>query len=346
MSEQQYKEDILSKDQINGIQKAALLMIALDIETAAAVLKYLDPEQVEKISAEITRVKNIPSKVVDSIMQDFYDMVTAREYVLEGGLEYAQAILEKSFGMNKAIEIVDKVKSLTTLKGFDVLKKADSVQLVSFLNKEHPQTIALILSHLNPDQTAEALKELPPDLRADVAYRIATLGKVSPQTLKQIEKVVDEMAGTTLSQSVSKIGGSKSLANILNRLNVNLTKEILEQIEINDPDVATEVKRLMFMFEDIVNIQDKDIQKILKEVDRKDLALALKVADENLRNKIFSNMSERAADLLKEELQYMGMVKLKEVEAAQSKIIDIVKSLEESGEISLNMRGSKEDVYV
>lgn len=346
MSEQQYKEDILSKDQINGIQKAALLMIALDIETAAAVLKYLDPEQVEKISAEITRVKNIPSKVVDSIMQDFYDMVTAREYVLEGGLEYAQAILEKSFGMNKAIEIVDKVKSLTTLKGFDVLKKADSVQLVSFLNKEHPQTIALILSHLNPDQTAEALKELPPELRADVAYRIATLGKVSPQTLKQIEKVVDEMAGTTLSQSVSKIGGSKSLANILNRLNVNLTKEILEQIEINDPDVATEVKRLMFMFEDIVNIQDKDIQKILKEVDRKDLALALKVADENLRNKIFSNMSERAADLLKEELQYMGMVKLKEVEAAQSKIIDIVKSLEESGEISLNMRGSKEDVYV
>lgn len=346
MSEQQYKEDILSKDQINGIQKAALLMIALDIETAAAVLKYLDPEQVEKISAEITRVKNIPSKVVDSIMQDFYDMVTAREYVLEGGLEYAQAILEKSFGMNKAIEIVDKVKSITTLKGFDVLKKADSVQLVSFLNKEHPQTIALILSHLNPDQTAEALKELPPELRADVAYRIATLGKVSPQTLKQIEKVVDEMAGTTLSQSVSKIGGSKSLANILNRLNVNLTKEILEQIEINDPDVATEVKRLMFMFEDIVNIQDKDIQKILKEVDRKDLALALKVADENLRNKIFSNMSERAADLLKEELQYMGMVKLKEVEAAQAKIIDIVKSLEESGEISLNVRGSKEDVYV
>lgn len=346
MSEQLHKEDILSKEQINGIQKAALLMIALDIETAAAVLKYLDPEQVEKISAEITRVKNIPSKVVDSIMQDFYDMITAREYVLEGGLEYAQAILEKSFGMNKAIEIVDKVKSITTLKGFDVLKKADSVQLVSFLNKEHPQTIALILSHLNPEQTAEALKELPAELRADVAYRIATLGKVSPQTLKQIEKVVDEMAGTTLSQSVSKIGGSKSLANILNRLNINLTKEILEQIEINDPDVATEVKRLMFMFEDIVNIQDKDIQKILKEVDRKDLALALKVADETLRNKIFSNMSERAADLLKEELQYMGMVKLKEVEAAQSKIIDIIKSLEESGEISLNMRGSKEDVYV
>lgn len=346
MNDQLTKDEILSKDQINGLQKAALLMIALDIETAASVLKYLDPEQVEKISAEITKVKNIPSKVVDSIMQDFYDMVTAREYVLEGGLEYAQAILEKSFGMNKAIEIVDKVKSLTTLKGFDVLKKADSVQLVSFLNKEHPQTIALILAHLNPDQTAEALRELSPELRADVAYRIATLGKVSPQTLKQIEKVVDEMAGTTLSQSVSKIGGSKSLANILNRLNINVTKEILEQIEINDPDVATEVKRLMFMFEDIINIQDKDIQKILKEVDRKDLALALKVADESLRNKIFSNMSERAADLLKEELQYMGMVKLKEVEAAQSKIIDIIKSLEESGEISLNMRGNKEDVYV
>jgi flagellar motor switch protein FliG len=346
MSEQQLKEEIHSKEQINGIQKAALLMIALDVETAASVFKYLDAEQVEKISVEISRVKNIPSKVVDSVMQDFYEMVTAREYVLEGGLEYAQAVLEKSFGPSKAMEIIEKVKSVTTLKGFDVLKKADSVQLISFLNKEHPQTIALILAHLNPDQTAEALRELPQELRADVAYRIATLGKVSPQTLKQIEKVVDEMAGTTLSQSVSKIGGLKSLANILNRLNVNQTKEIMEQIEIIDPDIAAEVKRLMFMFEDIMNLQDKDIQKILKEVDRKDLALALKTADQNLRNKIFSNMSERAADLLKEELQYMGMVKLKEVEAAQAKIIDIIKSLEESGEISLNMRGSKEDIYV
>jgi flagellar motor switch protein FliG len=333
-------------EEISGAQKAALLLIALNVETAAEVFKFLDSTEVELISTEISKVKNIPSQVVDMVMTEFYAMVTAREYVLEGGLEYAQALLEKSFGANKAVEIIEKVKTLTTLKGFDVLKKADSTQLVNFLNKEHPQTIALILSHLNPVQTAGFLTELPEPQRSDVVFRIATLGKVSPQTLKQIEKVVDEMAGFSMSQSLSKIGGTKSLADILNKTNVSLSKEILEKLEQQDPEVSLEVKRLMFLFDDIVHIQDKDIQKILREVDRKDLALALKVVDEKLKNKIFSNMSERAADLLKEELQYMGMVKLKEVETAQAKIIDVVKSLEENGEIALNMRGNAEEVYV
>ncbi|HRI45509.1 MAG: flagellar motor switch protein FliG [Ignavibacteriaceae bacterium] len=342
---QQSGKELRASD-ISGIQKAALLMIALNVETASQVLKFLDPADIELISAEITRVKNTPSHIVDGVMLDFYGMVTAREYVLEGGLDYAQAVLEKSFGLPKAMEIIEKVKNLTTVKGFDVLKKADSTQLVNFLNKEHPQTIALILSHLNPEQTANAIKELPDNIRSDVAYRIATLGKVSPQTLKQIEKVVDEMAGFSMSQSISKVGGTKSLAAILNKTNVNMGKEILDQIEQKDPDVAMEIKRLMFLFEDIVKIQDKDIQRLLKEVDRKDIALALKVADEKLRDKIFGNMSERAADLLKEELQYMGMVKLKEVEGAQARIIDILKNLEESGEISLNLRGSQEEVYV
>lgn len=331
---------------ITGAQKAALLMIALNVETASEVFKYLDSTEVELISTEITKVKNIPSQVVDQIMNEFYAMITAREYVLEGGLEYAQALLEKSFGPSKAIEIIEKVKTLTTLKGFDVLKKADSTQLINFLNKEHPQTIALILSHLNPNQTASALRELPEALRNDVALRIATLGKISPQTLKQIEKVVDEMAGVSLSQSLSKIGGTKSLANILNKTSVSLSKEILESIEAQQPEVAMEIKRLMFLFDDIIHIQDKDIQRILREVDRKDLALALKVVDDKLKEKIFSNMSERAADLLKEELQYMGMVKLKEVESAQARIIDVIKAIEETGEITINMRGSAEEVYV
>jgi flagellar motor switch protein FliG len=304
------KKELSTKD-LTGIQKSALLMIALDVETASQVLKYMDPLDVELISAEITKVKNIPSQFVDTVMGDYHNLIIAREYMLEGGLEYAQKVLEKSFGLPKAVEIIEKVKSLTTLKGFDVLKKADSSQLVSFLNKEHPQTIALILSHLNPDQTANALKELPDDLRADVAYRIATLGKISPQTLKQIETVVDDLAGFSINQSVSKIGGTKSLATILNRTNVSVSKEILAQIEQIDPDVSLEIKRLMFLFDDIINIQNKDIQRVMKEVDRRDLALALKIADEKLRDKIFSNMSERAAELLKEELQFMGPVKLK-----------------------------------
>lgn len=337
------------KDQyqdLKGLQKAALLMIALDVDTASQVLKYIDPMDVEMISAEITKVKNIQSNVAQNVIKDFHNLIVAREYMLEGGLEYAQRVLEKSFGMNKALEIIEKVRNLTTLKGFDVLKKADSSQLVGFLNKEHPQTIALILSHLNPEQTANALKELPDDLRAEVAYRIATLGKISPQTLKQIEKVVDDLAGFSMNQSVSKIGGTKSLATILNRTNVSVSKEILNKIEEIDGDVATEIKRLMFLFDDIIHIQNKDIQRIMKEVDRRDLALSLKIADDKLRDKIFGNMSERAAELLKEELQFMGPIKLKEVEAAQARIVDIVKRLEETEEITLNLRGGGEEVYV
>jgi len=340
------QSNILQKSNLNGAQKAAILLIALDVDTAAQVFQYLDTNEVEQISAEITKVRNTASGTVDLVLEEFYNMVTAREYVLEGGLEYAQAVLEKSFGVSKAQSIIEKVQNLTTLRGFDVLKKADSTQLVNFLNKEHPQTIALILSHLSPDQTAAALRELPEPLRVEVAYRIATLGKIAPQTLKRIEKVVDEMAGLTISQSMSKIGGTKSLAQILNRSSVSLSKELLEKISEKDENVAFEIKRLMFMFDDLIQIQDKDLQKILREVDKKDLVLSLKIADEKLKAKIFSNMSERAATLLKEELQYMGMVKLKEVESAQANIIDVVKRLEEDGEISLNMRGSREEVYV
>ncbi|MFO7445013.1 MAG: flagellar motor switch protein FliG [Ignavibacteriaceae bacterium] len=340
------KDIKVSMEDLTGAQKAALLMIALDVDTASEVFKNLDAAEVETISAEISKVRNIPATTVNSVMEDFYNMITAREYVLEGGIDYAQAVLEKSFGLNKAVEIIEKVKDLTTLRGFDVLKKADSTQLINFLNKEHPQTIALILSNLDPGQTASALKELPENVRTDVVFRIATLGKVSPQTLKQVEKVVDEMAGFTMSQALSKIGGTKSLATILNRTPLSVSKDILDKLSQKDPEVATEVKRLMFLFEDIVQFQDKDMQKILRGIDRKDLALALKIADDKLKNKIFSNMSERAADLLKEELQYMGMVKLKEVEAAQARIIDSIKVLEESGEISLNIRGTKDEVYV
>ena len=331
---------------LNGLQKSALLMIALDVDSSAEVFKNLDPEDIEAISAEISQVKNTSSQTLDGVMSEFYNMVKAREYVLEGGIDYAKAILEKSFGMNKAVEIIEKVKSITTLKGFDILKKADSTQLVNFLVKEHPQTIALILTHLSPDQTANAIQELPLDLRADVALRIATLGKVSPHTLRKIEKVVDDMAGLTMSQTIGKIGGTKSLATILNRTKVSLSKEIMDELMDKDPEVAAEIKRLMFLFEDLINLQDKDIQKILREIDRKDLTLALKTSDEELANKIFSNMSERATELLKEELQYMGMVKLKEVEAAQARIIDIVKQLEEAGDISLNIQGGSEEVYV
>jgi flagellar motor switch protein FliG len=293
------KNKTISKNDLNGIQKSALLLIALNVETASQVFKYLEPSDVESISAEISKVKNIPSQVVEQVIDDYHDLVTAREYVLEGGIDFAQQVLEKSFGLSKAMEVIDKVKNLTTLHGFDVLKKADSTQLVNFLSKEHPQTIALILSHLNPDQTAQALVELSEELRTEVVYRIATLGKISPQTLTQIEKVVDELAGFSINQTMGQLGGTKSVANILNRINISMNKEIISSIEDKDEDVGLEIKRLMFLFDDIIHLQDRDVQRILKEIDRKDLALSLKVVDDRVQEKIFSNMSERAADLLK-----------------------------------------------
>lgn len=339
------KEQQTSAKDLTGIQKSALTLVALNVDAASQIFKYLDPVDVEAISAEISRVKNIAPAVVDEVLDDYSEMVTAQQYVVEGGIEYAQEVLEKSFGMARAVEIIDKVKAITTLHGFDVLKKADSTQLVNFLSKEHPQTIALIMSHLNPEQTAEAIKEMPDELRTEVVYRIATLGKISPQTLKQIEHVVDDLAGLSINQQMSKIGGTKSVATILNRTSVSLSKEIIASIEERDDDVAAEIKRLMFIFDDIVQLQDKDIQRIMKEVDRKDLGYALKITDDAVKDKIFSNMSERAADLLKEELQFMGPVRLKEVEAAQARVVDVIKQLEEQEEITINMRGS-EEVYV
>lgn len=344
---EQIKNPQVTKNDLNGIQKAALLLIALNVETASQVFKYLEPNDVEAISAEISKVKNIPSHVVEQVIDDYHDLVTAREYVLEGGIDYAQQVLEKSFGLSKAMEVIDKVKNLTTLHGFDVLKKADSTQLVNFLNKEHPQTIALILSHLSPDQTSQALVELPEDVRTDVVYRIATLGKIAPQTLTQIEKVVDELAGFSINQTMGQLGGTKSVANILNRINISMNKEIIAAIEDKDEEVGLEIKRLMFLFDDIIHLQDRDVQRILKEIDRKDLGLALKVAEDRVQEKVFSNMSERAADLLKEELQFMGPVKLKEVEAAQGRIVDRIKILEEQDEITISFRGGgSEEVYV
>lgn len=271
--------------------------------------------------------------------------MTAQSFMIEGGLEYAQALLEKSYGYEKAKEIVEKIRVLTSVRGFSILKKADPQQLANFLTKEHPQTIALILSHLPPDLVAEVLSEFNEQLRVDVVYRIAKLGKVSPQLLQEVEHVVDQIAEQTLSQNLATAGGAQLVANILNKSNATIAKSLLETIEERDYGLSLEIKRLMFLFEDIVTLDDRSIQRVLRDVDKRDLALALKVADEKVKEKIFKNMSERAAAVVKEELEFMGPVKLKEVEAAQMRIVDIIKRLEEQEEIVIGGRG-REDIFV
>lgn len=327
-------------------QKAALLLLSLDVETATRVMKYLTQDEIEALTIEITNIKGISSEKVDPVVDEYHQLVRAQEYMVQGGIDYAQRLLERSLGFTKATDVIEKVKLLTQVKGFAMLKKADSEQLANFLQKEHPQTTAFILSNLSADQTATVLAEFDEELRNDVSFRMATLGKVSPTLMAQMEGVLNNVAESEISQNMSVMGGAKLLASILNRCNTATAKMILEHIDQKESQLAGEIKRLMFLFDDLVYIEDRGIQRILREVDKNDLALSLKVADEKLKDKIFNNMSERAKELLKEELSYLGPVRLKEVESAQTRVVEIVKQLEDQGEIVVAGRGGLEEVFV
>jgi flagellar motor switch protein FliG len=339
------KTETLQNRTLSNKQKAAILVMSLDVETATRLMRGLSQEEIENLTIEITNMRGAHSHQLDDVNDEFHNLIKAQEYMIQGGIEQARKLLEGSLGPAKAKDVMDKVKSMTNITGFGMLKKADAQQLAGFLQKEHPQTIALVLSNLTMDQTAKVLNELTDELRNEVVIRMATLGKVSPSLVGEIEEVLTNVAEAEISQNMSSLGGTKSVANVLNKINTVTAKTILEFIDHRDTSLALEIKRLMFLFEDLLYVDDRSIQRILREVDKKDLALSLKVADEQLKEKILKNMSERAQDMLKEELQFMGPVRLKEVESAQTRIVLIVKQLEENGEIVLAGRGA-EDVIV
>ncbi|HUN65414.1 MAG TPA: flagellar motor switch protein FliG [Bacteroidota bacterium] len=332
--------------QLTKRQKGALLLLSLDLDTATKLMKDLSQEEVEQVAFEISNIKDVPTDLVEDVFNEYIDQIGSAPFLVQGGPLEAKKLIERSLGSPKASEVIEKVKNIANGTGFDKLRKADNRQLATFLQKEHPQTIALILSYLSPEKAAQVIAELPSDNRNDITLRMATLGKVSPTLLAEMGKIVDAIAASEITQELCDLGGSKSVATVLNSCDPTIAKDILEHIGQKNPDLATEIKRLMFVFDDIINIDDRGIQRVLREVDKKDLAISLKVVDEPLKDKIFANMSERARDLLKEELQYMGPLRLKEVEAAQQRIIDIVKQLEEQGEIVISGRGGKEEVVV
>jgi len=339
-------KDQLKSDRLTNRQKAALLMVSLDVKTAARIMHTLSQQEMERVTVEIANLKGVSSKVIDQVVDEFSQLITAQEYMVQGGIDHAQKLLQQALGESKAAEMIERIKMMTHVKGFAMLKEADPGQLMSFLQKEHPQTIALILSNLSPGVAVQWLTELPDDIRNDVALRMATLGKVSPALIAEMEEVLESITQSEISQNVSSMGGAKAVAIILNKFPTTTSKAVMEHIEDKEPSLAEEIKRLMFLFEDIISIDDRGIQRLLREVDKKDLALSLKVADDKLKQKIYSNMSERAQELLKEELMYMGPVRLKEVEAAQQRIIEIVKQLEESGDVIVAGRGGTEEVVV
>jgi len=327
-------------------QKAAALILSLDVETATKVLRHFSQAEVETLMLEVTNLKGMQQPQMEDVVEEFEQLVKSGSRAVGGGPEHAKLLLEKSLGPGKAAEIADRIRARSPEQSFGVLKKADARQVANFLVKEHPQTVALILTNLSPEQTGAVLNELSEELRNDIVYRIATLGKVSPALLAEMEQVVEAMSLTEVGQPLTASGGARSVAAILNAVPGPSGKAVLGHLESIDPQLAGDVKRLMFTFEDMLAIDDRGIQRVLREVDKKDLALSLKIASDAMKEKIFGNMSERARDLLKEELGYLGPVRLKEVEAAQGRIVDVVKQLEEQGEIVMSKQGGSEDVVV
>ena len=326
-------EDTASQEmELSGLEKAAILMISLGSEASAYIYKNLAEEEIENITKQIVSLKNVTSDTIDFVLNEFHQMIMAQQYIKSGGVSYAQEVLEEAMGTEKALEMIRKVQRLMKVRGFNVLKDVEPDQLLTFIQKEHPQTIAFVLTQLSATQASEILANLDPELQVDVVRRLADMDRVTPDTVSAVERVLETRIDM-ISGTVASLGGLRSVAEILNMLGVSTTQKILGDITEQDYELATNIKNLMFTFEDIIQLDNNSIQKVLKEVENKELTLALKGVAEEVKNKILGNMSERATNMILEEMEYMGPVKLSEVEEAQQKVVDIINRLKEDGQI-------------
>lgn len=338
--------NISGSDRLPGVRKAAILMVMIGDEASSAILRELDSSEVEEISKEIARVQALAPEEAEGVLEEFHQMATAREYVVKGGLEYARKILVNAFGAEQAQRMLDRLmKSLgNEALSFDALQKSDPQQLSKFIHSEHPQTIALILSHLNPSQAAGLLSQLPKELRADVAMRMASLDQISPDIISKIANVIGLKLRALGEMSRESYGGVDAVAEMFNRLDSNATKDILDDIERAKPELANQIRHLMFVFEDLLLLDVNAIKEVLAKVDRKVLTVALKGTSEKMKTHLLQAMSQRGADMLREDMEAMGPIKIKEVEAAQQQIIAVVRQLESEGVISL--KGATGEQYV
>jgi len=332
--------------ELGGMTKAAVLLVSMSQDMAAKILSSLDKDSIEAVSTAIATLGEIAAEDRTAIVEEFYQMIKARQYVEQGGLEYARQLLEQSLSAEEADEILKAVEQSIRSTPFSFLKKAESSNLLTFIQDEHPQTIALVLAHLDSKQGAEVLAGLPANKQLDVVRRIAAMEHTNPDIVKEVEKGLESRLAAIVVQKYEKTGGVEAVAEMLNLADRATEKTILESLEEEDPDLVESIRRLMFVFEDIILVNDKGIQQVLKEIDNEVLALALKTASDELKDKIFRNMSERAATLIKEDMEYMGPVRLSDVEAAQQKIVDVVRRLEEAGEVIIQGRGAEGEIVV
>ncbi|MGB2987051.1 MAG: flagellar motor switch protein FliG [Phycisphaerae bacterium] len=331
---------------IKGITKAAILLIALDKDCSAAVLRNMDEEMVEDISREIAQLEAIDAEQRREVIEEFYNLALARQYFKQGGMPYARALLEKALSPEHAHNLMKLIEQDVLKRPFAFLSKTDADNLMTFIQDEHPQTIALILSHVTAGKAAEILAGLPIEKQLEVVARIANMDNTNPEVIKEVERGLEMRLSGVVSQTFQKVGGVEAVAEMLNLSDRSTEKGVLEALESQDPDLVEQIRRLMFVFEDILLVNDKGIQVVLKDIEHEELALALKTASEELREKIFRNMSDRAAQLIKEDMEYMGPVRVSDVEMAQQKIVDVVRRLEDAGELIISGRGAEKEMIV
>lgn len=327
-----------------GVQKAAVLLIALGPEKSALIFKYLKEEEIEDLTLEIANTRSVTPQIKETVIEEFYQVCLAQQYIAEGGIGYAKELLEKALGEEKALDVIGKLTASLQVKPFEFIRKTEASQILNFIQDEHPQTIALILSYLNPAQAAMIVSALPPDRQADVAKRIALMDRTSPDVIKEVEKILESKLASLVNQDYTIIGGVDSVVEILNTVDRSTEKHIMETLEIDEPELADEIRKKMFVFEDILLLDDRAIQRVLRDVDNQDLAIALKGANEEVQNAIFNNLSKRLAVMIKEDMEFMGPVRMKDVEEAQQKIVNTIRRLEDSSEIVISRGGGDEIV--
>ncbi len=333
------------EEKIGGLQKAAILLIALGPEKSASIFKHLKEDEIESLTLEIANTRSITPQVKESVINEFYQICLAQQYIAEGGINYARELLEHSFGAEKAMDVIGKLTASLQVKPFEFVRKTDATQLLNFIQDEHPQTIALILSYLSAAQSALIISALPPDKQSDVAKRIAVMDRTSPDVIKEVEKVLESKLSSLVNQDYTIIGGVDAIVDILNTVDRGTEKHIMETLEIEEPELADEIRKKMFVFEDILLLDDRAIQRVLRDVDNSDLAIALKGSNEEVQNAIFNNLSKRLAVMIKEDMEFMGPVRMKDVEEAQQKIVNIIRKLEDSAEIVIS-RGGGDEIIV
>ena len=334
-----------STEEYNGVQKAAILLIALGPEKSAAIFKHLKEDEIEELTLEIANTRSVSPQTKEDILNEFYQVCLAQQYIAEGGIGYAKDLLEKALGNEKAQEVISKLTASLQVRPFEFVRKTDPSQVLNFIQDEHPQTIAMILSYLSSGQAAKILGALTPEKQADVAKRIAMMDRTSPDVIKEVERVLERKLSSLMNQDYTIVGGVDAIVGILNTVDRGTEKHIMESLEIEEPELADEIRKKMFVFEDILLLDDRAIQRVLRDVDNNDLAVALKGANEEVQGVIFKNLSKRLAAMIKEDMEYMGPVRMKDVEEAQQKIVSIIRKLEDSAEIVIS-RGGGDEIIV